>query len=359
LGLELDLPVQTGDYHIQITPVGKGERLLGTYSFVQPIFASDAAHPLLGRAFPATFDAPIEMLGYDLLAGDRFVWVDLYWRSLVDHEQPYVLFVQLLEAETGRRVAASDDVLHKLEWSAGDIVHERRLMMVDGVPPGQYELALGLYYPDRADDRIPARKPTKGRTRGGEAWPGNVVRLDIPVVVLASLLKDSAVSEDDRLVVYTSDTGGVPAEPEHWLEASFGQVAQMTGYTLRGADPVSGLVSGQDLDITLYWQAANQQPLDTDYKVFVHVLDEAGQVVAQHDGEPAEGRMPTRAWREGDRVVDTHRVVWLQPSYAGKATIQVGLYDFETQERVPVFDAMGQRLPYERVTLGEIVVSAP
>ena len=64
-------------------------------------------------------------------------------------------------------------------------------------------------------------------------------------------------------------------------------------------------------------------------------------------------------WREGDLIVDTHRVVWLQPAYAGKATIEVGLYDFQTQERVPAFNAMGNRLPHDRVTLGEIVVRAP
>jgi hypothetical protein len=69
--------------------------------------------------------------------------------------------------------------------------------------------------------------------------------------------------------------------------------------------------------------------------------------------------MPTHTWRRGDKVVDTHRVVWLQPLYAGKATIGVGLYDFQTQERVPAFDAEGQRLPLDRVTLGEIVVGSP
>jgi hypothetical protein len=133
----------------------------------------------------------------------------------------------------------------------------------------------------------------------------------------------------------------------------------LTGYSLLAEDSVAGPVAGQDLDVTLYWQAANPQPLHTDYKVFVHVLGEAGQVVAQHDGEPATGRMPTRTWREGDKIVDTHRIVWLEPSYAGKATIGVGMYDFETQKRVPAFDAGGQRLPEDRVTLGEIVIGAP
>ena len=69
--------------------------------------------------------------------------------------------------------------------------------------------------------------------------------------------------------------------------------------------------------------------------------------------------MPTHTWRNGDQVVDTHRVVWSQPSYAGKATIVVGLYDFQTQERVPAFDAIGQRLPHDRVVLGEIEVGSP
>jgi hypothetical protein len=371
LSLELNLPVREGDYQVHIASLDNEGRSLGTYSFIQPIFAPDDSHPLLGRAFPAIFDAPIEMLGYDALAGDSFIWVDLYWRSLADHERPYVLFVQLLEAETGRRVAASDDILHKLAWSAGDIVHERRLVMVDSVPPGQYVLAVGLYHPGQSGDRIPVYKPAEGPMRSGEAWPGNVVRLDLPVVVLASAPadrvhpQDSVVSGDDRIVVHTTNAGGAPAEPEHRLDASLGwstsagAVAQLTGYGLRVADPASGPVAGQDLDVVLYWKATNPHPLDTDYKVFVHVLDESGRVIAQHDGEPMDGRMPTHTWREGDQVIDMHRVVWLEPSYAGKATIEVGLYDFQTQERVPAFDAMGQRLPYDRVPLGEIEVAAP
>jgi hypothetical protein len=230
--------------------------------------------------------------------------------------------------------------------------------MVDGVPSGQYELAVGLYYPGQSGDRIPVRKPTEGRTGSGEAWPGNVVRLDHPVLVLPSSLRDSAMSDGGRLVVYTADTGGAPAEPEHRLDASLENVAQLIGYSLQVADPVTGPVAGQDLDVTLYWQATNPRPQDTDYKVFMHVLDETGQVIAQHDGEPAAGRMPTRTWRRGDTVVDTHRVVWLQPSYTGQATIVVGLYDFQTGERVPALDGQGQRLPHDRVVLGEIKVGA-
>jgi len=46
--------------------------------------------------------------------------------------------------------------------------------------------------------------------------------------------------------------------------------------------------------------------MDRDYVVFLHLLDEKGQIVAQRDIAPAGGTRPTSGWIAGEVVVDLH-----------------------------------------------------
>jgi hypothetical protein len=126
----------------------------------------------------------------------------------------------------------------------------------------------------------------------------------------------------------------------------------LTGYRL--GQPAT--TAGGDLDLTLYWKATHTEPVSKGYKVFVHLLNEEGQVIAQHDGEPAGGRRPTHTWKSGDTIVDTHRLTWNAADYRGTATLVTGLYDFETGERLPAFGARGERLLHDSAFLGEVVV---
>jgi hypothetical protein len=115
--------------------------------------------------------------------------------------------------------------------------------------------------------------------------------------------------------------------------------------------------AGQDLALTLTWESISAQPIDGDYTVFVHVLDGASQMIAQHDGKPADGTRPTLTWAPGDTVVDTHELVWLMPDYTGPATIAVGLYDAQTQQRVPAYGPGGERLPDDCIRLGQMQIA--
>lgn len=87
------------------------------------------------------------------------------------------------------------------------------------------------------------------------------------------------------------------------------------------------------LGVTLLWEA--YAPVDRDYSVFVHVVDAAGNTVAQSDGWPVCGTEPTHGWEVGDVHLDP-RVVDLPPSLApGRYTVRAGLYDPATGERLP------------------------
>jgi hypothetical protein len=69
-----------------------------------------------------------------------------------------------------------------------------------------------------------------------------------------------------------------------------------------------------------------------DYHVFVHLLC-GGALRAQHDGPPAEGRLPTGGWVRGQQVRDVHALPLEGPSCPEPALL-VGLYDPLSGERL-------------------------
>ncbi|NIV33213.1 MAG: hypothetical protein GWN58_28335, partial [Anaerolineae bacterium] len=66
----------------------------------------------------------------------------------------------------------------------------------------------------------------------------------------------------------------------------------------------SDVIPGMVLPIDLYWEAL-QEPSD-DYTVFIHVYDDAGNLVTQYD-RPAGGEgQPTSSWQVGQVLRDTY-----------------------------------------------------
>jgi hypothetical protein len=342
-------PLRPGDYLVRVDLLSDGKPVGGweASQSVQVVQDRGGGHvPLMGRAVPVAFDAPIELLGYNVVAGDGLVWVDLYWRSVADHGAIHAS-VQLIDPATRERVAASDGVIAGAGQNEGEILHERRLIMTNDILPGQYSLGIALYDPSSAGSRIGATD-----VQSGELWPGNMVMLGAPVLVVPSTPSAATGQEEGRIVVHSSATEGAPGRPEYPVSATFGNVAQLTGY---GIQPRQATL-GQPLEFTLYWRAINGQDERTSYTVFVHLLDRSGKVIAQHDGQPASGRRPTHAWKKGDEITDLHPIVWLTREYEGVTTVEVGLYDPQTHQRLPAYGPQGERLPDDRAVLGQLEV---
>ena len=74
----------------------------------------------------------------------------------------------------------------------------------------------------------------------------------------------------------------------------------LLGYDL-DSEPVE---PGSSIHVTLYWQA--QQTMVVSYKVFVHLYDGDGNLVAQRDSLPGLGAKPTTTWEAGEVVADRH-----------------------------------------------------
>jgi len=141
------------------------------------------------------------------------------------------------------------------------------------------------------------------------------------------------------------------------LDADFSGVMRLLGYSM---GPTGGgevqVEPGGRLTVTLYWQAL--APMDRDWSVFVHLLDENDVVIAQRDTYPGLGLLATRLLRPGQTWADRY-VLELPPSaYApSQAQLEVGLYDLSTGERLKATDAGGAALG-DNVRFGHVGVIA-
>jgi len=93
-----------------------------------------------------------------------------------------------------------------------------------------------------------------------------------------------------------------------------------------------------DAGLTAYliWQV--QDPPEPHVTAFVHVFDEAGQLLAQADGDPISGSYPFFLWVAGTTIQDT-RFVDVQGS---NLTFRVGLYNRLSGERLAAVRANGE-----------------
>jgi hypothetical protein len=114
----------------------------------------------------------------------------------------------------------------------------------------------------------------------------------------------------------------VNAQPDHDLNtaSTFANGLQLVGARISNAAPKPG----DPICLDLQWSTNKKIPVD--YTVFVHVLDQNGQIVAQSDLQPGGGYAPTSRWPIGQRIADRHGVV-LPPTIApGTYSINVGMY---------------------------------
>jgi hypothetical protein len=84
--------------------------------------------------------------------------------------------------------------------------------------------------------------------------------------------------------------------------------------------------------VPLVWRAEAETP--TDYRVFVHLVDAAGNIVAQSDAAPAGWTRPTTGWLPGEYVLDTHTLTLPATLPEGPLSLRVGLYDPDTGQRL-------------------------
>jgi len=215
-----------------------------------------------------------------LSAGEKIA-IDLYWQAAAELPdelrlrlglgEEHALELPLSRYPTGR-------------WRLGELIHEKYLLPV---PPnftsGRYLLWVMLV---AADGTL----------------------LDGPPVGLGEL----QINQTDRLFQ-------LPADLSIPLAVQLDSVLR-----LRGADlPTTEVSPGGVVDLTLYWQAEAQP--DQAYTAFVHVVNQAGEIVAQVDRWPANS--PSDTWAADQVIVDEYAIALPTDVPPGTFQLRVGLYN--------------------------------
>lgn len=109
-------------------------------------------------------------------------------------------------------------------------------------------------------------------------------------------------------------------EPDYPRQDRLADCVELAGYDLQPPRPYPG----QEVQVSLYWEALC--PLRSTYHTFVHLVDEAGQKIAQSDRQPGGVYYPTGQWRPGERLRDEHRITVPNETPAGLYQLLVGIY---------------------------------
>ncbi len=104
---------------------------------------------------------------------------------------------------------------------------------------------------------------------------------------------------------------------------------------------------GGVVKLTLYWESL--APMDRDWSAFIHLVDSVGVLAGQRDTYPGLGLIATHDLETNHQWVDTYVVPIKESAYAPEQlTVQVGLYDYTTFERMLLPDGSNT------MTLGKV-----
>lgn len=135
--------------------------------------------------------------------------------------------------------------------------------------------------------------------------------------------------------------------------AHFGENLLLLGYRL----PDESLRPGDTLTFTLYWTA--EAPAEHYWSVFTHLRAPDGSLAGQHDKVPYGGLYPPTRWWPGQTVDDDYAIQIPEDAPAGAYRIAVGMYDWQTGERLPLRDDAGTPLSDGQIFLDHTITVAP
>ncbi|MGQ0602350.1 MAG: hypothetical protein ACT4QE_11740, partial [Anaerolineales bacterium] len=121
--------------------------------------------------------------------------------------------------------------------------------------------------------------------------------------------------------------------------------------------------AGDQLPLTLYWQARDLVP--TNWRVFVHLLNEDGQLWGQSDKlQPSDALewksgLPTSQWPLDRYFPDQHRLQIRPDTPPGRYRLRVGLWDEASGRRLRVLAPEGEPGPLDGVVLNETLTILP
>jgi len=272
------------------------------------------AHPALlnpdevepAREVNATFGGEMKLLGYDIdtddvRAGHPFR-ITLYWQALSPIRRNYHVWIHLLGV--GWRALAEVDThpghgtYPTSVWPVGLVVADDYQLVVgaDLREPVAAFVDVGVY--DRAS---------------GKAIPGAIGSRDLGL----------------------GDLGRVrvsPGEPPRSMDglplATFGEKIAL----LRAGVGRKHVRPGQAIPVQLEWRCLGE--MNHDYHLFLHLCGQDAKPIAQADGPPREGFLPTTYWRSGDSFSENRLLQVPRQTSEGIYRVILGWYDWRSGVRL-------------------------
>lgn len=114
-------------------------------------------------------------------------------------------------------------------------------------------------------------------------------------------------------------------------------VANLDGrMMLRGYQLTADRVDpGEELEVTLLWQALDPEKK---YVVFLHLVSEDGERIAQDDKGPLQDLYQPIFWPPEEIVRDRHEILLPEYTSPGLYRLEMGLYEADTQDRLPILN---------------------
>ncbi len=268
------------------------------------------------------FGRDLQLRGFDVLDDPRRAEtaVRLYWQALRPIDKPLRLYPFFIN-EAGQIIETTDlrPLLTQLWypprlWQTNEVVIAETLPWTLGA---RWSLAVGVLNGNHWTDwnqRLKIKLPLSPKPASPRAFEANTWAR------LATFER-----RQGRQLVEIAPPEQI-VSPTFPLKATFGQQMQLDGYDITQTE--------QNLTVTLHWQALRSMAVD--YTVFVHLLKD-GQRVAQHDNAPWwQLPIPTTTWQAGESLLDQHSLSLPTNLAAGTYQLQVGVYYWQTQERLSV-----------------------
>lgn len=307
-----------------------GFGLYGYFGILKPAYAApplftDAAHVDILHPLTIEYTDQAKLLGYQIepdsaVSGEELN-VTLIWEVLDGFAENHSMFVQLVD-QNGDQIAGRDTHgglgrYPTALWPSGQIVVDTIPVAIpDDVQSGATGLLLTMGMWDVNGRLLPTRDGFDTNTLG-------TVRLaagEQPANHTGNYQLGDQVTLDDSDVVL--DTA----------------------------------VPGEQLTFNLSWQALRQP--DADYIVFMHLLDDAGNLVQAFDRPPQNGAFPTHLWQAGDVVNDPWQMQLPTDLAAGEYQLVTGWYRLDDLSRLPATDASGMSLPNAAIPLAPLKIEA-
>ncbi len=250
------------------------------------------------------YNKRLRLLAYDMTptlpkSGDT-VDITLYWQAMAELATPLKLEVKIADSRL-ISLGRHETRLPTKNWLNGAVITTRH----------QFRLPAELAQP------LAAQLEINLRNEADVLWTATTAtgqRLDQTLA---------------RLTINAPSNSRQPAEKTN--------TAWQNGLTLKGYHVSAHTLAPTDtLRLSLFWEA--RQPISQSYVIFAHLVNEQGQIIAQHDSLPNDGAYPTPWWPSGILIEDDHAMPLPATTPPGLYHLRVGFYEVDSLARLPLAD---------------------